>query len=151
MFDTKLAQQADLSYDLEIENGDFVIDDALETALVVSLLSDRRADESQVAQPEFRRGWIGDLVTTLSGYLFGSHLWLDEQSRATQETLNSIKDAAEKSLLWMLETGLVLKIEARTSFIDLSTVRLDIIITSPDGSISNKAFNLWKRTIDNAT
>lgn len=151
MFDTKLVQQEDFSYDLEIENGDFVIDDALETALTVSLLSDRRADESQVAQPELRRGWIGDLVTTLSGYLFGSHLWLNEQSRATQETLNSIKDAAEKALQWLLDTGLALKVEARTSFVELSSVRLDIIITSPDGSVSNIAFNLWKRTTENAT
>jgi len=149
-FDIKLVKQADLSYDIEVENGDFVIDDGLETALIVSLLSDRRADESQVVQPEFRRGWIGDLVANLIGYKFGSHIWLSEQSRLTQETLNSVQDAAEKSLDWMLSSGLILKVVAKASVTSSSSILLNITVTSPDGSVSIKAFNLWKRTVDNA-
>ena len=148
MFDIKLTEQQGV-YDFEIEEGDFKIDEGLETALVVSLLSDRRADESQIVQPEFRRGWIGDLVTTLLGYKFGSHLWLSEQSRITQSTLNQVQDQAEKALGWMFDVELVTKIEAVASIINQFSIALSITITSPDGSVSIKAFNLWKRTIEN--
>ena len=151
MFDIKLIEQSNLAYDVEFENGDFKIDDGLETALIVSLLSDRRADESQIFQPELRRGWIGDLVATLPGYKFGSHIWLSEQSRLTQETLTTIQDASEKSLDWMLSIGLILNVEAKASIVVKdSTVLLIVSVTSPDGSVSKKAFNLWKRTIENA-
>lgn len=150
MFDTKLIKADDASYDIGIENGDFVIDDGLETAAIISLLSDRRADESQIVQPEFRRGWIGDLVTTLPGYKLGSHLWLAEQSRLTQETLNQVQDYAEKSLRWMLDAGFIIKVEAKASITPEFSILLNTIITSPDGSVSIKSFNLWKRTLENA-
>lgn len=150
MLDIKLVQQPDLSYDLEFENGDFIIDDGLETALVVSILSDRRADNSQVSQRELRRGWIGDLVTTLPGFKLGSHIWLSEQARITQETLTTIQDSAEKSLDWMFSAELITEVEARASITTKSSILLLITVTSPNGSVSTKAFNLWKRTIDNA-
>ena len=150
MLDIELVQQPDLSYDIEFENGDFKIDDGLETALIVSILSDRRASESQVFQPELRRGWIGDLVTTLPGYKLGSHIWLSEQARVTQETLSTIQDSAEKSLNWMLSASLILKVEAKATITSKDNILLTITITSPDGSVSIKAFNLWKRTIENA-
>lgn len=150
MLDIKLAQQPDLNYDIEFENGDFIIDDSLETALIVSILSDRRADNSQVSQREFRRGWIGDLVTTLPGFKLGSHIWLSEQARITQETLTTIQDSAEKSLDWMLSAGLIIEVKAKASITTKSSILLLITVTSPNESISAIAFNLWKRTIDNA-
>lgn len=150
MLDIKLVKQPDTSYDIEFENGDFKIDDGLETSLIVSLLSDRRASETQVFLPQFRRGWIGDLVTTLPGFKFGSHIWLSEQSRITQETLSTISDSAEKSLGWMLTINLIVKVEAKAIITAQSSILLTIVVTSPDGSVSSKAFNLWKRTIENA-
>lgn len=150
MLDIKLVKQPDTSYDVEFEGGDFKIDDGLETSLIVSLLSDRRAAESQIFQPELRRGWIGDLVTTLPGFKLGSHLWLSEQAKITQETLSNLEDAAEKSLGWMLSNGLILSVGATATPIAASDVLLNITLTSPDGSVAIKAFNLWKRTIENA-
>ena len=84
------------AYDIAIDNGDLVPDDGLETAILTSILSDQRADESQVPQPEFRRGWIGDLVTPFPGAKYGSLIWLTEQSRLTQSVLNSILDCQRR-------------------------------------------------------
>ena len=152
MLDIKLGKISDSSYDFQIENGDLAIDDGLETSLISSLFSDRRADESQVFQPERRRGWIGDLVSTTPGYLFGSHIWLLEQSRLTQTTLNDIEDYAKKALQWMVDGGFAINISADASLTSRSNspIILNIEITSPNGSTSKKAFNLWQRTLKNA-
>lgn len=148
MLDIKLTNQNG-TYDLDFKDGDFVIDKGLETSLVVSLLSDRRASESQIAQPELRRGWIGDLVTSLPGYKLGSHLWLYEQARTTQETLTGIEDAAKKALTWMLDADLIINVSASATFVVAdASVLLKITVTSPDGSTSTKAFNLWKETLN---
>jgi len=150
MLDIKLTNDTGV-FDVTFENGDFTIDRGLETALVVSILSDRRASSSQVPQPELRRGWIGDLVTSLPGYKIGSHIWLFEQSRTTQETLSGIEDSAKKALDWMLSSGLIVNVDANATYnVSDSSVLLRITVTSPDGSVSMKAFNLWKETVINA-
>ena len=135
------------AYDIAIENGDLVPDDGLETAILTSILSDQRADESQVPQPEFRRGWIGDLVTPFPGVKYGSLIWLTEQSRLTQSVLNSIKDYAQKSLQWMIDTGLANEIEATATRQNSNTVLLTIRVVSPGGGITEKAFTLWSNTV----
>lgn len=137
-----------VAYDIGIENGDFVPDDGLETAILTSILSDQRADESQVPQPEFRRGWIGDLVTPFPGVKYGSLIWLTEQSRLTQKVLNSIKDYAQKSLQWMIDTGLANEIVATATRQGSSTVLLTLRMVSPGGGITEKAFILWSNTVN---
>lgn len=134
-------------YDIAIVNGDFKPDDGLETSLIVSLLSDARADESQVPQPESRRGWIGDLTATVPGYQYGSLLWLLEQARLTQETLAQTENNARAALNWMIEDGLAQSIDAIASRQD-GTLILDITVISPDGSVVRKAFDLWTRTLE---
>jgi len=152
MSDIKLIEVVDeggaISYDIGIENGDLVPDDGLETAILTSILSDQRADESQVPQPEFRRGWIGDLVTPFPGVKYGSLIWLTEQSRLTQRVLNSIKDYAEKSLQWMIDTSLANEIEATATRQAPGTVILVIRAVSPGGGITQKAFTLWSNTVN---
>lgn len=151
MFDIEIVKQSDESYDLEIVDGDFRIDEGFRTSLIISLLSDRRADESQVTLSQFRRGWICDLVTTTPGFKIGSHLWLLENSRIIPETLSLAEDYAQKSLQWLLDENLAIKINASASISLIRDHAIDLVIeiTSPSGSVSVEAFNLWKRTLDN--
>lgn len=147
MPDIQLRPDATGIYDIAIENGDFVADDGLETSLIVALLSDARADESQVPQPERRRGWIGDLVAPVPGYQYGSLLWLLEQARLTQETLAQAENNARAALNWMVEDGLAQAIDVIALRQDGSLI-LDVTVTSPDGSIVRKAFDLWRKTLE---
>lgn len=134
-------------YDLTIENGDFKADDGLETSLIVALLSDARAGESQIPQSENRRGWIGDLVASVPGYQYGSLLWLLEQARLTLDTLAQAENNARAALNWMIEDGLVQAIDVTASRQDGALI-LDITVTSPDGSVVRKAFDLWRKTLE---
>lgn len=146
MPDIELRPDAAGIYDITIVNGDFQGDDGLETSLIVSLLSDARADESQIPQPESRRGWIGDLVAPVPGFQYGSLLWLLEQARLTQKTLAQAENNAREALNWMIEDGLAQAIDVIASRQDSSLI-LDITVISPDGSVIRKAFDLWRKTL----
>ena len=134
------------SFDLLIENGDFKAEDGLDTALWVSLFTDARADESQVLQPESRRGWMGNLVSNVFERQLGGLLWLAEQRRLIQETLNEVEDYVRKSLDWMLEDGLARNIEVSGEIVPLNGLAVTITITTQEGSTDSHYVPLWEVT-----
>ena len=92
-------------YDLKIGfDGDIETEDFFDTAILVSILSDKRANESEVLEARHRRGWIGD-ESRDDGHLIGSKLWLFDQSRLTRTVMNSIEDEVKDSLQWFVEDG----------------------------------------------
>lgn len=107
--DLTYTQDDDGIYDIVIdaEAVDFATTDGLESAILVSLFSDRRADESEVSDPMQRRGWIGDLVSDIPQDRYGSGLWLYEQRRLTDAISSGVRSEAVQSLDWMVEMGLV--------------------------------------------
>lgn len=136
-------------FDLVIDEdmADFETTDGLESAIVVSLFSDRRAYRDEVGDPMKRRGWIGDLVSGVPGDLHGSGIWLYEQSRLTQEVVTGIRQEAEQALEWMIQEGLVLSVSAAVAS-DPVKRRLSLVITttSPTGGTSVRAYELANAT-----
>ena len=100
------------SYDIDLSpSGDLLIDDSFDTEIVVSLFSDSRADRSEVSDPPSRRGWHGDLVTTLTGYRLGSKLWLLDQSRLSFELASKVKDSVYQALSVFVRQGHCQRVE----------------------------------------
>ncbi len=97
--------------DLESDNG-------LETAVIISLFSDRRAKKDDIlpdSNSTDRRGWWGDLVSpAVEGDQIGSRLWLLNREKTLESVLIRAKEYIEEGLLWMLEDGVVAKIEVET-------------------------------------
>lgn len=139
-------------YDLVLaDNGDLASSLALDTPIIVSLFSDRRADKDFIPVPEKRRGWIGDEVSP--GFQLGSLLWTFEQSRLTQSTLNSLADAARDSLDWMLRdsspgTGTTIADQVLTSAVisDIGSVKLEITLIRPESRTEKRFFDAWENT-----
>ncbi len=95
-------------WDFEISQiGDFELDNGLQTPILISLLSNARADASEIPIVEFRDGWYGNLIWNQNGYQQGSKLWLLYQSRLTQQIMLRAKNYTEIALNWMLEDGLL--------------------------------------------
>jgi phage gp46-like protein len=69
-------------------NGDWNMDDGLDSVIQTLLGTDSRAEEYEVSNEIDRRGCIIDEHSTSEDYSLGSKLWLKEQSRNTQQTLN---------------------------------------------------------------
>lgn len=137
----------DNHYDLIIENGDFKLTGGIETALLVSLFSDRRAYADEVPNPLNRRGWIGDIVADEPGDKHGSGLWFYEQSRLITDVENGVRDEAEKSLRWTVTDQLA-------NFVDVKTAKhpgnrrltINIKLTALNGGVSSHAYDVVQST-----
>ena len=80
------------------ENGiDLSFADPLETAILISLFSDRRLEDIEPS-----RGFWGDALTN---ELTGSHLWLLERAKLVPETLRQVEDYACLALEWLVTDG----------------------------------------------
>ncbi len=93
--------------DLESDNG-------LETSVIISLFSDRRAEIDDILPDPNnmnRRGWWGDLVSPVTeNDKIGSRLWLLNREKTLESVLIRAKEYAEESLQWMLDDGAAVKI-----------------------------------------
>lgn len=146
MIDIKIVQQTDGTFDIPIEDGDLASVDGFDSAIWVSLFTDARAPENIVFQPENRRGWLGDVESPVSGRELGGLLWLTEQRRLTQDTLNEVIDYARLSLQWMTEDGIANSIEVTGEIVPLSGIRLEITINVPQGDTVTHYVKLWEVT-----
>ena len=94
--------------DLSVVDEDLESESGLETAVIISLFTDRRArDDDELPDPNNsdKRGWWGDLVAEVADDQIGSRLWLLERAKTTENVLVKAKEYAEESLSWMIEDG----------------------------------------------
>ena len=144
--DARLYPVIDANYsDIQIaSDGDIETDDFFDTAMSISLFSDRRANESEVQNSFLRRGWIGNESTP--GIEIGSKIWLYEQARLTRTTLNDIATVARESLQWMVEDGYAISIDAVDAVLYNNGIRLEITITRANSKVEKRFYDLWENT-----
>lgn len=134
-------------YDLAIDsNGQLTGENSFDNAILMSLFCDKRADSTEVVPPQLRRGWWANSFLFDNNYEIGSKLWLLEQRRRRQETLNIAEDYTRKCLLWMIEDSLCLSIEVQASFLN-NTLIINILFKRPDNTVFNKTIDVWNNTL----
>lgn len=126
------------------KDGDLLSVSGFETSLDLSLLTNRRASSSEVTQTQYRRGWIGDLVSAASR-LVGSTLWIYEQRRLDAQVLRAIEDTARNALKWMLEDEAVSNIQVTAEQVSAHSVRLEVDLFIGN-NVVRRYFTLWGRT-----
>jgi len=104
--DIKVSYNNELAeYDIDYSNGDLVIDKTMLTALLISLLTDRRANDDDVLlNEEDKKGWWGDLLEE-GGSKIGSRLWL-LKGKTDQQSLNQAKEYIKESIQWFVDDGI---------------------------------------------
>lgn len=110
-------------------------DDSIETAVIVSLFTDRRADAGDRLPfgESDRRGWWGDSYTDKPGRKIGSRLWLLEREKQLPEVLARAREYARESLQWLIEDGRAARIEVETSFPRPGVLGIEIAAQLPAG------------------
>lgn len=110
------------SADVALIDSDLASDAALETAVMLSLFLDRRAqpdDAPPSGDPNDRRGWWADQFADTEGDLVGSRLWLLDRSKLTGDTRRDAELYVREALQWMLDDLVVssidIEIDAATS------------------------------------
>jgi phage gp46-like protein len=82
-------------------------DDGLETAVILSLFTDRLADEGDTGvAATARRGWWGDAFAEASDDRIGSRLWLLAREKRTQAVLGRAELYAREALQWLVDDGI---------------------------------------------
>lgn len=146
MIDVELTADANGQFDLTVENGDLKAVSGFDTALLVSLLTDARASSTQVVLPERRRGWLGNIVSTVANRQLGSLLWLVDQRRLNQTTLNDTIDHVRNALNWLQDDNLVTNLEVTGSLIPLQGIQIYVTITALNGDTESHYINIWEVT-----
>lgn len=106
--------------DLSLIDNDLASDRGLETAVLLSLFTDRRAqpdDQPPSGDPNDRRGWWADELAAVEGDRIGSRLWLLDRSVNSNETARRAEEYAREALAWMIEDRVVsaVDVEINTS------------------------------------
>ena len=134
-------------YDYTVdENGDFTHDLSFDTDILVSLFVDGRADGSEIAEPEYRRGWIGDVVTTLQNHQIGSKLWLTEQERLTQTVLNKMQSYISNCLSWVTELNYGQRVQVEVNREGLETAITNIRIYVENDKVLKFTYKIWQNS-----
>lgn len=124
-FDLRLSSSGSGDIDLQLANGDLVMDPGLATATIVSLWTDRRATlDDGIGIDDDPRGFWADR----EGDRWGSLLWLLERSKATEETLREAEHAAREACQWMRRAGIAQRITAAASWVERGHLRIELSI-----------------------
>jgi len=144
--DIKMAKNSNGIYDMAISGGDLQYDQSFDTNIQLSLFTDRRASESEVQQPNKRRGWFGDVFTTLDGYQIGSKLWLISQERLTTSTLNKAKAYAQTALQWIVDKGYATRIDIAAIPDNNENIYLTIKILVNNDIVASFTYRIWRNS-----
>lgn len=123
----------DVCADVGVLCGDLATGNELSTAVMLSLFTDRRAnDDDVIPDGTDPRGWWAD---AMDGQRIGSRLWLLENSRNLAETLLLAGEYAEEALRWLVDDGIAKSVKATTVAIGgcNNVLGMGIDICKPDG------------------
>ena len=137
--------------DLQIVNGDLLIDQGLQTASIISLFSDALAqpgDEIPDGSAD-RRGYWGDMpadpanqdASTPPDYT-GSRLWLIDRGLQTAVTLTNAQSYADESLAWMPTDGVAGSVAATATYPQLGWI--DLLIAIEQQGASTQFNTAWQ-------
>ena len=102
-------------FNFDVSSQDLEASTGLETAVIMSLFTDKRArpdDQLPDSDNSDRRGWWGDLTSAYPNDQIGSRLWLLERAKTTEDVPIKAKKYAEECLQWLIEDGVAVRVEA---------------------------------------
>lgn len=137
----------DYDADLTVQANDIEIDDSLETAVIVSLFTDRRAEDSDELPPGVsdRRGWWGDAFPTSDSDRIGSRLWLLSREKQTADVLRRAEEYARQSLQWLLDDRIAERVVVTAEVVRPGWLGLAIEIFRPRQGAVTYRYNLaWQ-------
>lgn len=114
-----LLEWSDESMDAVIAADDIAADPGLRTAVLLSLMCERRAeddDELPGGADDDRRGWWADELGDVEGDRMGSRLWLLSRAKRRDDVLRRAEEYTREALAWMLEDRVASRIDVEVDF-----------------------------------
>ena len=130
--------------DLVLIGFDLERDDGLETAVIISLFTDRRASPEQIPvelPQDDQRGYWGDVRPAVEGDETGSLLWLLAREKQLPATLARAQQYAAEALRWMVDDLIATGVDVVAEFVAQGWMTLAIDIYRPNGSPVRYRYN----------
>jgi phage gp46-like protein len=131
--------------DLAVAANDLARDDGLQTAVLLSLFTDRSAETGDPlpSSETDRRGWWGDSVPVVEGDRIGSRLWLLAREKVNPKILSRAEDYAREALRWLVDDLVAERVEV-TASISGAWLVLAVVIYRPQQDPARYRFNtVW--------
>lgn len=144
MTDIALHWQGDHG-DVAMGDADLVADEGLETAVLLSLFLNARADaDDGVPIDQDPRGWWGDSFASVAGDRTGSKLWLLGREKTLASVANRAKTYAAEALAWLVDDGVASSVDVLATFVAMGSLTLSINITRPPAPPFNRRYQyVW--------
>lgn len=146
----KLEPNEDGQLDIVMDaNGAIIQETTFKTAVLTSLLWNRRADPEDVLPFAYqgvsssidadRQGWVGDILDE-QGRLVGSKFWLLDQEINIDDTRLRAIEYVHQCLKWTIDDGHVNRVETDTET-KLDRLNLSVSIFMANGDVLNLRLN----------
>lgn len=131
--------------DIALDGADLATDEGLETAVLLSLFLDRRADaDDGVSIDDDPRGWWGDTYADDPGDQIGSKFWLLSREKTLPTLLSRAVDYAQEALAWLVDDGVASSVVAQAEFVAQGSMALTVQINRPSQPSFNRRYqNVW--------
>lgn len=125
MPDFKLVERG-YFYDFDIDEFGHVTDGTdVESAVIISIFTDRRAQEGDEVLDGDYRGWWGD---TYNDNKIGSRLWTLKRRKATLTVLKEAKNIIEESLQWLIDDGVASNVIVENEWSRRNIGRMNMLV-----------------------
>jgi phage gp46-like protein len=102
----------------------------LQTAIFLSIYTDRQAEPSDETPDGDRRGWWGDDRKNL----LGSRLWLLSRAKGPINLAQLAQDYAAEALQWLIEDNVVAAFEITAQWFSPNQLDLRVVAKKRDGA-----------------
>lgn len=135
-----------ISGDIAMDGYDLKSDNGLQTAVIISLFTDRRAnDDDALPAGDDRRGWWADAFLDVEDDRIGSRLWLLNREKQMQRVVIRAREYAEEALQWLVDDGVAKRVTVETEVVRDGVLGLLAKIDRPDGTAIDFQFDhIWE-------
>lgn len=130
--------------ELVLSGLDLGRDEGLETAVIISLFTDRRASAEQIPvelPQDDLRGYWGDISNATTSDQTGSLLWLLAREKQLPQVLGRAQQYCREALAWMVEDLVATRVEVTAEFVGQGWMLILVDIFRPTGSPVRYRFN----------
>lgn len=128
----------------ELSGPSLAEDDGLETAVIISLFTDRVTEADALADSS-RRGWWGDAYAEVQGDRIGSRLWTLARSKQTAAVLRQAEQYATEALQWMVDDGVASRVEVVAEAVRDGLLGLQVTVVRSGQPVQRFRFEqFWK-------
>ncbi|WP_144880505.1 phage GP46 family protein [Gluconacetobacter diazotrophicus] len=141
--DISLVKNSNGQYDWNVSSGNLSLGDDLSSAILVSLLTYGRADDTHTTIPfNEKRGWWGSYL--FSNMTFCQYWTLFQMSIDTTTLQLTLYNYTMQALQWLVSDGVVSSFNITVTIISSSKAFIVINANKPDGNIETYSY-VWNK------